>query len=84
MRRLLINLWKEQDGMIVSSEVILVGTILVLGSIAGLSSLQHAVAGELTDAANAVHSRGTDHYNGNTYELYSSDSEPEVAGDYGY
>ncbi|MEO2018373.1 MAG: hypothetical protein ABGZ53_28820 [Fuerstiella sp.] len=84
MRQLLTKLWKEQDGMIISSEVILVGTILVMGSIAGLTSLQHAVAEELTDAANAVHSRGTDHDNGNTYELYSSDTEPEVAGDYGH
>jgi hypothetical protein len=83
MRRLLTNLWKEQDGMIISSEIILVGTILVLGSIAGLSSLQYAVAGELTDAANAVHSRGTDHYNGNTYKLSNSKAVPEVAGDRG-
>ncbi|MEO2026785.1 MAG: hypothetical protein ABGZ23_12995 [Fuerstiella sp.] len=80
MRRLLIKLWKEQDGMIISSEVILVGTILVLGSIAGLSSLQYAVAGELTDAANAVHSRGTDHHNGNTYKLSNSRPRPEIAG----
>ena len=83
MRRLLISLWKEQDGMIISSEVILVGTILVLGSIAGLSSLQYAVAGELTDAANAVHSQGTGHYKGNTYKLSNSRPRAEVAGDRG-
>jgi len=54
-----------------------------LGSIAGLSSLQYAVAGELTDAANAVHSQGTGHYKGNTYKLSNSRPRAEVAGDRG-
>ena len=35
MRKLLKEFWNDQDGMILSSEVILVGTILVLGSIVG-------------------------------------------------
>ena len=84
MRRLLTKLWKEQDGIIVTSEIILGGTILVLGSIAGLSSLSHAVSGELNDAANAVDSRGSDRHHGNTYKLSSSKPRPEIAGRRGH
>ncbi len=65
--------------MIVSSEIILVGTILVLGSIAGLTSLHYALNGELTDAANAVESMGGGQ--GNTYSLSDSQGVPEVSGD---
>ncbi|MCP4175037.1 MAG: hypothetical protein GY758_30180 [Fuerstiella sp.] len=83
MRRLLINLWKQQDGIIVTSEIILVGTILVLGSIAGLSTLSYAVSSELMDAANAVDSRGSDRHHGNTYKMSSSKPRPEIAGRYG-
>ena len=68
--------------MIVSSEVILVGTILVLGSIAGLTSLHYAVNGELTDAANAVESMGRDQ--GDTHYLSDSEGIPEVSGDGAY
>ena len=42
--------------MILSSEVVLVGTILVIGSITGLSSLQYAVTHELNDTARAYDS----------------------------
>lgn len=37
MYQLLKQLLKDQRGMILSSEVVLIGTILVLGSIVGLS-----------------------------------------------
>jgi hypothetical protein len=50
------RLGSDEDGMILSSEVVLVGTILVIGSIAGLSSLQHAVTHELNDTARAYDS----------------------------
>jgi hypothetical protein len=50
------RLWSDEDGMILSSEVVLVGTILVIGSIAGLSSLQYAVTHELNDTARAYDS----------------------------
>jgi len=50
------RLWGDEDGMILSSEVVLVGTILVIGSITGLSSLQYAVTHELNDTARAYDS----------------------------
>ena len=43
MRKLLAQLLRDQNGMILSSEVVLVGTILVLGSIVGLAAVSHAV-----------------------------------------
>lgn len=79
MRYLLRRLINEQSGIIVSSEIILVGTILVLGSIAGLTSLRYALNGELMDAATAVESMGGGQ--GNTYNLSDSQGVPEVSGD---
>ena len=84
MKNLLRKLWNDQAGMIVSSEIILVGTILVLGSIAGLTSLHYALNAELNDAANAVESMGGGR--GDTYSLSDSEGVPEVSGDgtFGY
>ncbi|MCA9038054.1 MAG: hypothetical protein KDA91_23175 [Planctomycetaceae bacterium] len=91
MRRLLAKLLKDQHGMILSSEVVLVGTILVLGSIVGLASLSYAVNHELTDVANAWQSNtnygpgsaNPDGYtpaSGDTYTLTASEGVREVAG----
>lgn len=70
--------------MIISSEIVIVGTILVIGSIVGLASLSHAVNNELNDVARAcdqsyndADSSGSD--NGD-YTLTSSVGVPEMAG----
>ena len=86
MRELLKKLIKDENGIIVSSEIVLVGTILVIGSIVGLASLSYAVNNELTDVAQAC-----DHsYNGssanstqNNYYLTSSQGQPELVGNGG-
>ena len=77
------RLWGDEDGMILSSEVVLVGTILVIGSIAGLSSLQYAVTHELNDTARAYDSYNVsdDDYNGNDYAIHDSEGRREVACD---
>ena len=82
MRTLLHKLWNDQDGVIVSSEIILVGTILVIGSVVGLSTLQSAVTAELVDAANSVESMGGDQ--GDTSFVSNSDAVPEISGDGGF
>ncbi len=86
MRELLKKLIKDESGIIVSSEIVLVGTILVIGCIVGLSSLSYAVNNELNDVAQACDNS----YNGqsaystqNNYQLTSSQGQPEMAG-YGY
>jgi hypothetical protein len=48
---MLKTLWNDESGVILSAEIVLVGTILVLGMITGLVELQSSVIGELQDVA---------------------------------
>ena len=43
------RLWMDEAGFVVSSELVLVATLLVLGMIVGLSEVRNAVVQELTD-----------------------------------
>ena len=47
------RLWIEQDGAIVSAEIMLIATILVIGVIVGLKSVRDSVVTELADVAQA-------------------------------
>jgi len=51
MLRTLLN---DEAGFIVSAELVLIATILVIGLIVGLSQVQHAVVEELNDVAHAI------------------------------
>jgi len=51
MIRQLLN---DEAGFIVSAELVLVATILVLGLVVGLSQVQYAVVEELNDVAHAI------------------------------
>jgi|GEM_PF-952275 len=51
---MLKTLWNDESGVILSAEIVLVGTILVLGMIVGLVELQCAVVGELSDLSSAI------------------------------
>ncbi len=86
MRELLKKLIEDESGIIVSSEIVLVGTILVIGCIVGLASLSYAVNNELNDVAQACDQS----YNGNSagttqnnYYLTSSQGQPELVGNGG-
>lgn len=50
----MLRLWNEETGAIISAEIILVATILVIGVIAGLKSLRDSVVTELGDVAQAI------------------------------
>jgi hypothetical protein len=50
---MLKTLWNDESGVILSAEIVLVATILVLGMIVGLVELQSAVVFELNDLADA-------------------------------
>jgi Flp pilus assembly pilin Flp len=50
---MLKTLWNDESGVILSAEIVLVATILVLGMIVGLVELQTAVVTELNDVADA-------------------------------
>jgi Flp pilus assembly pilin Flp len=49
-----MNLWQDEAGFIVSIELILIATIMVIGLIAGMSAVRDAVISELSDVAGAV------------------------------
>lgn len=52
-QNMLKTLWNDESGVILSAEIVLVGTILVLGMIVGLVELQCAIIGELSDLSSA-------------------------------
>ncbi len=54
MAALLTALLRDDCGFIVSAELVLVATLLVIGMIVGLSEVQHAVVQELNDVADAI------------------------------
>ena len=54
MKLVLARLWKEDAGAVVSAEIMLVGTILVIGVVVGLKSVRDSVVTELADVAQAI------------------------------
>lgn len=59
MLRQLLN---DEAGFIVSAELVLVATIVVIGLVVGLSEIQHAVNQELNDVAEAIGSLNQSYY----------------------
>ena len=53
MNNIASKLWQDENGFIVSAELILVSTVLVLGMVVGLAEVSHAVNQELEDVASA-------------------------------
>ncbi len=51
---MLRQLLQDEAGFIVSAELVLIATILVIGLVVGLSEVQHAVNSELNDVAEAI------------------------------
>ena len=51
---MLRKLWADTDGFIVSTELILIASILVLGLVAGLTQIAAEVAEELGDVGAAI------------------------------
>lgn len=50
------NFWNDENGFLISAELVIVATLLVLGLIVGYVQLQVAVLGELGDLACALSS----------------------------
>jgi Flp pilus assembly pilin Flp len=51
---MLRTFWNDDNGFVISAELVLVATILVIGMIVGLSEVQHAVVQELNDVGDAI------------------------------
>ena len=65
--RLLSQLWNDENGFIVSSELILIATILVIAMVVGLQTVRDAVLQELGDVGAAIGSISQDYsYAGTT------------------
>ena len=47
------TLWNDEAGVVLSAELVLISTILVIGMITGLVELQCAIVSELTDLSSA-------------------------------
>ena len=52
--KILSRLWSDENGFVVSSELTLIATIMVLGMIVGLSTIRNQVVQELGDVAAAI------------------------------
>ncbi|QDT42252.1 hypothetical protein Pan241w_23340 [Gimesia alba] len=48
------QLWNDENGFVVSTELVLIATVLVLGMIVGLTTLRDQVIAELADVAAAI------------------------------
>lgn len=53
MKSLCCKLWNDNAGFVVSSELVLVATIVVLGMVVGLSEVSHGINQELEDVGSA-------------------------------
>ena len=51
---MLRKFWNDESGFIVSAELVLIATIMVIGLIAGMVEVQWAVVGELNDVGDAI------------------------------
>ncbi|MEZ6061796.1 MAG: hypothetical protein R3C19_15730 [Planctomycetaceae bacterium] len=51
---MLKRLWNDEYGVILSAELVLIATILVIGMIVGLVELQCAVVAELSDLGDSI------------------------------
>lgn len=48
------RLWSDEAGAVISAEIVLVATILVIGMVVGLKSVRDSVLTELADVAAAI------------------------------
>ena len=54
MSHTLSALLRDENGFVVSAELVLIATIVVIGLIVGLSEIQHALVTELNDVGDAI------------------------------
>ena len=54
MNRLANCLWQDENGVILSAELVVIGSVLVVGLITGVTTLQEAVNAEMKDLAGAI------------------------------
>ena len=70
MKLTMTNLWNDERGFLISAELVVIGTLLVLGLVVGLTSVQNAVVSELSDVGQAIGSLDQSYY----YKGFASES----------
>jgi len=81
MRRLLQRFLKDEAGIVVSAEIVLVTTVLVIGAMTGLSALSSAVNSELNSVAAACYNSYQDGYNNGNGGYNQGYGSPAYTGD---
>ncbi len=78
---LLKRFWHDQRGVVATTDLILIATILVLGTIVGLVTLRNSVVQEFGDLATAIGSLNQSYsYTSNKYDPDDSPAKATVAG----
>jgi Flp pilus assembly pilin Flp len=54
MRHLMLKLWRDDQGALIATEWVFIATILVIGLVTGLKSVQQALNNELEEIAGAI------------------------------
>ena len=54
MTNILMTLLNDENGFLVSAELVLISTILIMGLVVGLTEVSFAVNNELEDVASAI------------------------------
>ncbi len=54
MRSMLLKLWRDDAGALIATEWVFVVTIIVIGLVVGLKTVQQAVLNELEEVAGAI------------------------------
>lgn len=52
--KLMIGLWSDEAGFVISSELILIAALIVVGLLVGLATVRDQVVQELADSADAI------------------------------
>lgn len=81
--KLVNELFNDEAGFVVSSELVLIGTILVIGMITGLATLRDGVIQELVDLSRAIgsvnqgfqYNGATAHTSGTAGGLYTDSND---------
>jgi Flp pilus assembly pilin Flp len=54
MRNMMRKLWSDDQGALIATEYLFVTTIIVIGTVVGLTNVRDAVNAELTELGNAI------------------------------